>query len=334
MECCNRQDLFSLEPNHSYGHKMVSRRLLNRYPPWFDARVFYIRVTNFTADGSTPDHLTLSYFPLGPDAVVTINGGRSSDLSDYCVSAQLRRDRADTRSEEATYVNTDTIRVSGTVGFEVCCGGGDELLLSGVLELSSVAGGGGGGGGGGKSREKKWVLNCESHMTDASARQGCSVFNQGKGQRYAGPEKRLPTVDVYVAGSYAGHPLILTDTLQLFSPRKDHNKAMTMMLDAIPGYESTDKKDGAFLDALQVPEYVDHANKDDLFSTDYEPNSMYSLSEAHSMGRDDGELSWFNAGVRVGVGISLGLCVGVGLGVGLLVSSYQTTARNLKRRFF
>uniref|UniRef100_J3MQD4 Uncharacterized protein n=1 Tax=Oryza brachyantha TaxID=4533 RepID=J3MQD4_ORYBR len=47
---------------------------------------------------------------------------------------------------------------------------------------------------------------------------------------------------------------------------------------------------------------------------------------------DDGQLTWFNAGVRVGVGIGLGVCVGVGIGVGLLMSSYQATARSLKRR--
>ena len=49
---------------------------------------------------------------------------------------------------------------------------------------------------------------------------------------------------------------------------------------------------------------------------------------------DDGQLSWFNAGVRVGVGISLGMCVGIGIGVGLLMRSYQVTTRSFKRRFF
>lgn len=49
---------------------------------------------------------------------------------------------------------------------------------------------------------------------------------------------------------------------------------------------------------------------------------------------EDGEISWFNAGVRVGVGISLGVCVGIGLGVGLLMRSYQATTRNFRRRFF
>ncbi|KAL0426048.1 UNVERIFIED_CONTAM: hypothetical protein Sradi_1139600 [Sesamum radiatum] len=42
---------------------------------------------------------------------------------------------------------------------------------------------------------------------------------------------------------------------------------------------------------------------------------------------EDGQLSWFNAGVRVGVGIGLGMCLGVGIGVGLLMRSYQATTR-------
>lgn len=47
---------------------------------------------------------------------------------------------------------------------------------------------------------------------------------------------------------------------------------------------------------------------------------------------EDGELSWFNAGVRVGVGIGLSICVGVGIGVGLLVRTYQGTTHNFRRR--
>lgn len=333
MECRNGRDLLNgLEANHGYGHKMDVRHPLYPPPPpaytcspWFDTRVFYVRFTGFMVDDSNPpDRLTVSYFPLVPDTVVKINGGRSSDFSDCCVSAQLRRDRADRRSEEATYVNTDSVKISGTVGFEMC--DGDDLLLSGVLELSSVE-----GAGGAKGREKNyWGIKCESHMPAAPARGG-SVF-KGRG-RYAVLEKRVPTVDVYVAGSYAGQPVILTDTVQLFSPRKYNKKAM-MMLDTIPEYESTEKKNnGAFFDSLQVPE-DNGVDKDDHFSTNYGPKSMYPLSKVDYMGSEDGELPWFNAGIRVGVGISLGFCIGVGLGVGMLISSYQTTTRKLKRRFF
>lgn len=49
---------------------------------------------------------------------------------------------------------------------------------------------------------------------------------------------------------------------------------------------------------------------------------------------EDGQLSWFNAGVRVGVGIGLGMCVGIGIGVGLLMRSYQATTQTFRRRFF
>ena len=37
----------------------------------------------------------------------------------------------------------------------------------------------------------------------------------------------------------------------------------------------------------------------------------------------EGDLSWFNAGVRVGVGIGLGLCLGLGIGVSLLVQPFK-----------
>lgn len=57
----------------------------------------------------------------------------------------------------------------------------------------------------------------------------------------------------------------------------------------------------------------------------YYPEGMYV--------DEDGQLSWFNAGVRVGVGIGLGMCLGVGIGVGLLMRSYQATTSNLRRRF-
>lgn len=49
---------------------------------------------------------------------------------------------------------------------------------------------------------------------------------------------------------------------------------------------------------------------------------------------EEGELSWFNAGVKVGVGIGLGVFLGLGIGVGVLVRSYQSTAHSFRRRLF
>lgn len=68
---------------------------------------------------------------------------------------------------------------------------------------------------------------------------------------------------------------------------------------------------------------------------DYDPDGKLAhgfYGDEMYMG-EDGQLTWFNAGVRVGVGIGLGVCLGVGIGVGLLMRSYQTTTRHFRRRF-
>lgn len=68
------------------------------------------------------------------------------------------------------------------------------------------------------------------------------------------------------------------------------------------------------------------------FKQEEEGHSNTSYPSMEYLEGEDGELSWFNAGVRVGVGIGLGICVGAGIGVGLLVRTYQGTARNFTRR--
>ena len=63
---------------------------------------------------------------------------------------------------------------------------------------------------------------------------------------------------------------------------------------------------------------------------DIDYNSIYSRAEY--IEGEDGELSWFNAGVRVGVGIGLGICLGIGIGVGVLMRTCQATTQNFKKR--
>lgn len=78
---------------------------------------------------------------------------------------------------------------------------------------------------------------------------------------------------------------------------------------------------------FQVTEYRNY--KPESVGEDYD--NIYWRQTEYIEG-EDGELSWFNAGVRVGVGIGLGICLGIGVGVGLLVRTYQTTAKPFKRR--
>lgn len=77
---------------------------------------------------------------------------------------------------------------------------------------------------------------------------------------------------------------------------------------------------------LQVADFGNYKSEND---EDY--RNMYWRRTEYIDG-EDGELSWFNAGVRVGVGIGLGVCLGLGIGVGLLVRTYQATTGNFKRR--
>ncbi|KAG2703438.1 hypothetical protein I3760_06G137600 [Carya illinoinensis] len=189
---------------------------------WLDLRVFYVRVSKCEIDDSTPEYLTVNHVPLNHDTLLEVNGVRTSIYSDG-VSAHLRRDRLDKKSEEATFVSTDSIRTTGSVKFEVF--DKDLLVLSGILELCNHNG---------SVREMNnqgwaWIMNCKSDVTV-----GTGFF---KGKQVLGPELASPTMEVYIAGSCSGTPIILTNTLQLTHRRK-HTRKGTLV--SIPEYEATE----------------------------------------------------------------------------------------------
>lgn len=254
--------------------------------PLFDVRVFYVRFSGIDVNESTPEFLFLHHIPLSPDTLLEINGVRSNMNSDGD-SSILRKDRVDKNCEEITFVNTDSIRLNGSMKFEVC--DKEQCFLSCVLEMCN--------------EKKKWSMICESEMRQNSE------------------------IEVYVAGCFLGKPIILSRTLQVNCRKKNNRKGM---LDVIPEYETTLSHHHHHGLDLQVAEYKRRLKQKE---EDYK-KKMYLERTGYIMeGEDGGEVSWFNAGVRVGVGLGLGICVGVGIGVSLLVRSYQTTTRNFKRRF-
>ncbi|XP_044511077.1 uncharacterized protein At1g01500-like isoform X2 [Mangifera indica] len=215
---------------------------------WFDLRVFYVRISNFQVDDLTPEFLTLSHIPLGPDTLLEVNGARSTICSDG-ISSLLRGDRVDKKSEEVTFVSTDSIRLMGSVKFEVF--DKEDVILSGVLEMSSSNG----FIGEAKSNVKCWSMDCESEITAGTG------FLKGK--HVTGPESPLPTIEVYVAGCYSGTPIILTKTLQLCF-RKKHNREGT--LDAIPEYETTESEKNLSTGLAAQPLQTAHNSMEDLQS--------------------------------------------------------------------
>lgn len=203
---------------HSYKPSMKGSSL-----PWLDIRVFYVRVCKCELDDSTPEVLTLNHVPLNPDTLIEVNGVRTNVFSDGVLTL-LKRDRVDRKSEEVTFVSTDSIRTSGSVKYEVF--DKDVVLLSGVLELCNDSSG--------HVRESsnnapRWIMNCESGINPSTR-----FF---KGKQFMLPDSASPTIEVYIAGSFLSTPIILTKTLLLSSQKKNMRKGM---LDAIPENEASE----------------------------------------------------------------------------------------------
>ncbi|GJS50650.1 hypothetical protein Tco_0624012 [Tanacetum coccineum] len=144
-----------------------------------------------------------------------------------------------------------------------------------------------------------------------------------KGKHKAGIDVDPPSIEVCLAGSFSGSPMILTKTLHVSCRKKQMRKGV---LEAIPENETMVNEEagsstsGLALKATDYPSY----------KPEHEYHSLYTGMEY--VEGEDGELSWFNAGVRVGVGIGLSVCLGIGIGVGLLVRTYHGTTRNFTRR--
>lgn len=279
-----------------------------------EIRLFYVRIAPCAVD-SVPEHLTLRHLRREIGVSLEINGCRVP--SSETASITLRRDRIDKDSSEVTYVSTDSVRVSGAVEFEAR-ENEEELILCGSLE---------------RLPEATWI---NGNTLENDSKTGWSMdcytaaFMSSGGSAFFQPRLGVgsPTVEVYIAGCCSGMPVILTKTIQI-SPRRKVSRHG--MLDAIPEDEEIDKEQ-------RSPNGLVRQRKlqiTDVEVDDYESDGKtgHGLYSEEMYPGEDGELSWFNAGVRVGVGIGLGMCLGVGIGVGLLMRSYQATTRSFRRRF-
>ncbi|KAI7748671.1 hypothetical protein M8C21_020257 [Ambrosia artemisiifolia] len=282
---------------------------------WFEIRLFYVRITP-CAVTTVPDHLTLRNPRREIGVSLDINGVRVPSTNPALVT--LRRDRVDTESSEVTYVSTDNIKVSGSIEFEVFDGLGledREMVLCGSVER--IDGGSDNGNGYGYGYDHSGV----------GLKMGWSMdFYAANVSKFGG---NSTAIEVYIAGCCSSVPVILTKTVQV-SPRRRGSRYGT--LDAIPEDEEVEKRSvrengvSGQRKLLQVGEEGYEYDSELKVRPSYYSEEMYY--------DEDGQLTWFNAGVRVGVGIGLGMCLGIGIGVGLLMRSYQATTRTFRRRFF
>ncbi|KAJ4954037.1 hypothetical protein NE237_030869 [Protea cynaroides] len=324
QEESNSSMAISLHKNSSHNSSPFYRLMngpASSPASWFEIRLFYVRIAPCVVD-SVPSHLTLRQLRREIGVSLEINGSRIP--ASETTSLTLRRDRLDKESSEVTYVSTDSVRVAGLLEFEVY--EREELILCGSLErMESPWSNGSVGFDHHQPRTENdsktgWSMDC---CTAASIATGSSAFFQPK----LGVSS--PSFEVYVAGCSSGFPLILTKTIHL-SPRRKPPRHAT--LDAIPEDEETGKDQKSMNGIIRHRKLQIADMESDDYDSEGKTGTRFFSEEMYI--DDDGQLSWFNAGVRVGVGIGLGMCLGIGIGVGLLMRSYQATTRNFKRRFF
>ncbi|KAK4744652.1 hypothetical protein SAY87_010964 [Trapa incisa] len=267
-----------------------------------EIRLFYIRLSQYHAE-SVSNNLILRHFHRDLGVSLEVNGSHVPELSP--ASLTLKLDRVDKENMEVTYVSTDSVRISGGVEFEVL--DGRDVTLCGSLARV----------------DDNWTnarFGPEADLSTAGWSMDCYAANLAVSSR---------SVEVYIAGCCSGVPVILTKTIQN-SPRRKGLK---------PGPLATIPEDEEIWKEKKIDDEIVRRRNLQFVETDSDENDPDGKLGRHFYSAEmydgeDGELSWFNAGVRVGVGIGLGMCVGIGIGVGLLMRTYQTTTRNFRRRFF
>lgn len=283
-------------------------------------RVFYLRVSRCEVDESMLETLTVTHTPLTPDTILDVSGADQQPAPGISkggsVSLPLRRDRVDQRSEEATFVCTASVRLSGSVRFEVQ--NRDERLMVGILEVCDCD------AESNKCGKKSWALKCQAATQRGSGFLKCGGLG-------GGGDTKPPAAEVYVAGMFRGTPIVFTKAMQLRFRRRRQARAF---MDPIPecGELAAEDTKETPPENRDTKESGYRCYKPDPDADGGDGHSRYARSAGLDEGEEYSELSWFTAGVRVGVGISLGICLGVGIGAGLLVRSYQSTSKNLKLR--
>lgn len=280
-------------------------------------RVFYLKLSRCELNESMLDTLTITHTPLTSDTVLEAIGDRAITNDGGQVSCPLHRDRVNAASSrEATFVSTETVRMAGSVRFEVRVGK-DEKLLVGIMEMCDVP-----DGFGRVEKNGCWVMKCQVAMQRGSG------FLKGGGE-----DAKSPMIEVYVASMFRGSPIVFTKAMKLrFRTRRRQVKAPFM--EPIPecGEHAEDAKETPPAvqkhDPQELSEY--RCYKPEPGIDDVDLDSLYARTAG--LEGEDSELSWFTAGVRIGVGISLGIILGVGVSAGLLARSYRSTSRSLRRR--
>uniref|UniRef100_A0A7S0WTQ0 Uncharacterized protein n=1 Tax=Pyramimonas obovata TaxID=1411642 RepID=A0A7S0WTQ0_9CHLO len=215
----------------------------------------------------------------------------------------LKRERA------GCYICMESFRVAGELTLEILCE--EERMMLATLKPPLM-------NGRTHSRWTSWILEFRPCDTYARSRSSPIAW----------------TAELSIVGQVNGQPICLADTvltsLQQKRPTRSNSKSNSnnsrantaLSLEVIAEgekeeesrpLEPTGPSDGE--KPLWDPQMFDPT----LFERTY--------SQLGERGEQEvGQITWFSAGVRMGMGMGLGVCLGVGLGIGILARAYQRTS--------
>jgi len=157
-------------------------------------------------------------------------------------------------------------------------------------------------------------LTCALSPTDKAWKLECRFTEES--QKTQQPRWDL-TVEVSLVGKFQDCPCFLQENA-VTTRRISRGKGSSSSLKAIEEEGASDANSNM---AFVMPDFSER------FMETYK-----SLGGAGTLSEGE-DITWFNAGLRIGVGVGLGICLGAGLGAGILVRSYQMTANSLKKKF-
>lgn len=281
---------------------------------WFDIKVFYIKI-DVCGFNPAPGSLTVHYTPRSSSTDLEINGKRIRPSASAFLT--LRRNGIDNNASVATYVSTDVTRTTGKVCFDVCVT--EETLICGTLEKKGSVK----GNDASQFRQESWGVEC-----------CCALDYPSKWSSTEHSLDKFPSLELYIAGRAGNSAMVLTGTEQLIPRRKRVRHGLT--LDAIP--EGNDYENSLFNSAdhdrvenEEISMELDDVSIAMMCNTATE-RLIALLEPGEVQCFKCSQLSWLNAGLRVGVGFGLGACLGLLVGMVILVlRTYEGRTRHLTR---
>ncbi|KAL5698573.1 hypothetical protein ACHQM5_029597 [Ranunculus cassubicifolius] len=207
-------------------------------------------------------------------------------------SRTLNKHREDAFMSESVFVNTDRIKFKGKfLPFEVQIDGCSSVLVYGGL------------------KRKEGVEIKDECMWDMECREG----------DFGGKEFNGGFVDAYVAGRCLGKPLLLNEVVEL----KKWKDLDCFLEDDGTKSDTSKDMEAKCIQQLEIKNSAEQVNLNAEKCAEEEEEGPTLVEE--------GELSWFNAGVRLGIGLGVGMSLGVGVGLGLIMRTYSATSGVLKK---